>query len=176
MSQRWQPLEEGTKRKARPGIREPCRWEELLKMRRTRTHSQNYASPHRSGIVQLPQVLCRAGALLSFTSPFILGCSAGERKPTQNCAAVICKQGSVHKCSTGIMVLVTLPLYPPLLLIPLSATPARLPDGAHSFWEGACQSIELLMHNHAQSQPRNANSTSQELVWVVFFHVWSWCF
>lgn len=23
------------------------------------------------------------------------------------------------------------------------------------------------MHNHAQSQPGNANSTSQELVWVV---------
>lgn len=73
----------------------------------TRTDSQNHTSPHRSGVAQLPQVLCRAGAVQPFTSPFILGKAAqGSRKPAQNCAAVIRKRGSVHKCSTGIMVLV----------------------------------------------------------------------
>lgn len=126
-------------------------------MSRTRTQSQNYYSPHRSGIVQLLQVLCRAGALWPFMHPFVLGKS---RDPAQNNAAGICKQGFVHKCPTGITVLVTLPLYLSLRLIRVSATPARLPAGAHSFCARACQSIELLMHNHARSQPRNANSTS----------------
>lgn len=161
MSQWWQPLEEGTEReKLRLGIKKQCWWDKLLKMKRSWTKSQNYTSPHRSGTAQLPRLLCWAGALQPFTSPFILGNSMREQKPTQNTAAVICKQGSVRKCSTGMMVLVMLPLYPSLLLIHVSATPARLPGSAHTYWEGACQSIELLMHNHAQLQPRNANSTS----------------
>lgn len=90
-------------------------------------------------------------SLLPFTSPFYSEKQArGSRNPSRHPAAVICKQGSAPKCSTGIMILVTLPVHPPLLLIPVSATPARVPAQAHRFSEGACQSIELLMHNHAQ--------------------------
>lgn len=132
-------------------MRELSRQEKLQKTRRTRAHSLNYSSPRRSGVVRLPRILCRAGALLPFTSPFYSEKQArGSRNPSRHPAAVICKQGSAPKCSTGIMILVTLPVHPPLLLIPVSATPARVPARAHRFSEGACQSIELLMHNHAQ--------------------------
>lgn len=132
-------------------MRELSRREKLQKTRRTRAHSLNYSSRRRSGVVRLPRVLCRAGALLPFTNPFYSKKQArGSRNPSRHPAAVICKQGSAPKCSTGIMILVMLPVHPPLLLIPVSATPARVPARAHRFSEGACQSIKLLMHNHAQ--------------------------
>lgn len=91
---------------------------------------------------------------------FMLENSTGEKKPAQYSAGVICRQASIHKCLTDITVLVMLPLCPSLLLIPVSATPAHIRNRSRCFLQEACQSIEPLMQNHAQSQPRNANSTS----------------
>jgi len=160
MSQRWQSVEEGTRReKPDQGMKE------LLKTERARTNPQNHTSPLRNGIARLPQVL-RGARSFSFQ---------GKSKKTQKCEAVICKRGLRSQVLSRYhdprsAAFTCLPPPPPLPLIPVSATPARLPARAHSFWEGACQSIELLMHNHATNHGQDMLiSSAWELVWVVLF-------
>lgn len=168
MSQWWQSLEEGMQRDE--PWRQQCWWEEPLKTKRSMTSSHNYTSLHRSGIVQLSYILCWAGALLPFTSPFIMGNSMGKKKPTQNRAAVIYKRDSVRKCPTG-MIVVNAAFMSLAPVNPSVGHSSALPSlSAHLLRRRVSK---LLMQNHAQLQPRNANSTSQKLVWVVLSHVWS---